>query len=172
MSQYDMALTQWAFVGPVIQFPEAYGIGNATDAELDGFVHLWEVIGYSLGIEDKFNFCQGGLAPTLRRSREALAGIVLPSLREARPPWEYMSRCMADGLGYVLPGVNFKVQLASLLRLVLAAPSPGLEALLNPMQRQSAEGFRGVLDALRRDRDGVYHGPMTAAFAQIYPLLR
>lgn len=48
-----MAMTQWAFVAPVILFPKTYGLGNATDELLDGFVHLWEVIGYSLGIEDK-----------------------------------------------------------------------------------------------------------------------
>lgn len=53
MSQYDMAVTQWAFVGPVIQFPTRYGIPNGTREELDGFTHLWEVIGYSLGIEDR-----------------------------------------------------------------------------------------------------------------------
>ncbi|KAJ1522147.1 hypothetical protein ONE63_002458 [Megalurothrips usitatus] len=170
MSQYDMAITQWAFVGPLIQFPDRYGIGNATEEELDGFVHLWEVLGYALGIDDRFNFCQGGLGPTLRRARQTLAGIVLPSMRRARPPWEYMTRCMADGLGYVLPGIDFRSQLANMLRVTLDAPSPSVEALLTPQQRTATAGYRGVLSDIKEN--GGLSDSVSSLFLQLVPTLR
>ncbi|XP_052121709.1 uncharacterized protein LOC113208219 isoform X2 [Frankliniella occidentalis] len=171
MSQYDMSVTQWAFVGPIIQFPERYGVGNASVEELDGFVHLWEVIGYTLGIDDRFNFCQGGLEPTVRRSREVLSTIVLPGLRAAPPPWEYMARCMADGLGYLLPGVGFETQLASLLSVTLDSPAPAVASQLSAAQRQAVAGYRGVMDSLRRDGDGVLLTPVRRLYKQILPIL-
>ncbi|XP_052121681.1 uncharacterized protein LOC113202178 [Frankliniella occidentalis] len=172
MSQYDMSLTQWAFIGPVLQFPEQYGIGNATREELDGFVHLWEVFGYALGIDDRFNFCQGGLEATLRRARETLSTIVLPGLRGAQPPWEYMTRCMADGLGYLLPGIGFESQLATLLAVTLDSPTPALDARLGRAQREAVAGYRGIMRDLRQDRDGALWWPFRTYFKQFFTVLR
>lgn len=161
MSQYDMAITQWAFVGPVILFPETYAI-NATDEMLDGFVHMWETIGYSLGIEDKFNFCQGGLVATRVRARQALSTVVLPQLRLARPPWEYMSRCMADGLAYLIPGADFHTQLELMLRDTFGAPVPSVSALHSPAQKQSVQGVRGFVQVLKRDHEKLFWGPINS----------
>ncbi|XP_034245417.1 uncharacterized protein LOC117647643 isoform X2 [Thrips palmi] len=163
MSQYDMAMTQWAFVAPVILFPEKYGLANATEELLDGFVHMWETIGYSLGIEDKFNMCQGGLNATLLRARQAMATIVLPQMRQARPPWEYMARCMADGLAYFIPGADFNSQLEIMLRDTLDAPVPSVTALLSPLQRESVKGYRGIMEAMRHDRENWFFRPVSSA---------
>lgn len=50
---------------PII--PERLGIHDATDDQLDGFNHLWAVLGYSFGIEDHYNVA---LQPSLETTRE------------------------------------------------------------------------------------------------------
>lgn len=51
--QRDMGLTQFGFMGFVLVRSELIGIHNASQKELEGFVHLWRVIGYILGIDDR-----------------------------------------------------------------------------------------------------------------------
>lgn len=48
-----MALTQFGFMGYVIVKGPQIGIHNATHEELEGLIHLWRVVGYILGIEDR-----------------------------------------------------------------------------------------------------------------------
>lgn len=52
-SQFDVALTQFAFIGLVYLFPESLGISDSKF--LDGFFHFWAVVGRMLGLEDRFN---------------------------------------------------------------------------------------------------------------------
>lgn len=54
-SQFDVAMTQFAFVGFVYLFPHVLGTSN-TD-KLPGFMHFWAVIGRLMGLEDRFNLC-------------------------------------------------------------------------------------------------------------------
>lgn len=56
-NQFDMADSQFAFVGVLVLFPHKFGATYASDDELRGFIHFWRCIGYLLGIEDRFNFC-------------------------------------------------------------------------------------------------------------------
>jgi len=44
-SQYDMAETQFAFVGVVVLFPRKFGIMYSNDEDLRGFIHFWRCIG-------------------------------------------------------------------------------------------------------------------------------
>lgn len=53
ISQKDMALTQLGFMGFSIARPKFFGIYNTTDEEWKAFIHVWRVIGYLLGIEDR-----------------------------------------------------------------------------------------------------------------------
>ena len=57
MTQYDMVLTQWSIIGPIVLWPAKFGLYNITKEELESLVHFWKVIGYTLGIEDRFNCC-------------------------------------------------------------------------------------------------------------------
>ena len=40
MTQFDMVVTQWAFVGPAFIFPEAFAIGPPTERELEGLKYV------------------------------------------------------------------------------------------------------------------------------------
>uniref|UniRef100_A0A1Y1MAB2 ER-bound oxygenase mpaB/mpaB'/Rubber oxygenase catalytic domain-containing protein n=2 Tax=Photinus pyralis TaxID=7054 RepID=A0A1Y1MAB2_PHOPY len=52
--QRDMGITQFGFMGFAILTPEKVGIHNATREELESFIHLWRVIGYIMGADDKY----------------------------------------------------------------------------------------------------------------------
>lgn len=53
ITQKDMALTQFGFLGYALARPQEIGIYNATREELEGLIHIWRVVGYILGIDDK-----------------------------------------------------------------------------------------------------------------------
>jgi len=57
-SQMDMALVQAAFIGSVVVFPKHFGAAHATEQDLRGYLHLWRVIGYYLGVKDSCNLAK------------------------------------------------------------------------------------------------------------------
>ena len=57
-NQYTFAMTQWAFVALPILFPNRVMITRWTDTELRGFAHLWAVICYVLGMDERFIICR------------------------------------------------------------------------------------------------------------------
>lgn len=59
VSQWDMAVTQWAFVGPMVLFPTRVGLHGCSSEEYEALIHFWRTIGYLLGIEDQYNLCDG-----------------------------------------------------------------------------------------------------------------
>jgi len=54
ISQYDMLITQFAFIGLAVLMPKKFGI-DWDDNELDCVLHFWRLIGYLLGVEDEYN---------------------------------------------------------------------------------------------------------------------
>lgn len=57
MTQYDMVITQWSIVGPIILYPKEFGLHDWSQKDFQSFIHFWRVIGYCLGIEERFNLC-------------------------------------------------------------------------------------------------------------------
>lgn len=62
MSQYDLVIIQQAFFALIAQFPRIFGIYDKSDRDgnlkgMQGFIHLWAVLGHVFGIEDRFNLC-------------------------------------------------------------------------------------------------------------------
>lgn len=66
-NQHALNLAQFAFVGYPILFPERFGISRPSEDDLWAFNHLWAILGYVLGIEDKYNIA---LQPDLKSVRE------------------------------------------------------------------------------------------------------
>lgn len=57
VTQRDMALTQFGFIGFILAEPKKLGIQFPEyERDIEGFVHFWRVIGWMLGIEDKYVF--------------------------------------------------------------------------------------------------------------------
>lgn len=78
VSQYEMALTQWAFIGVLMLYPKACASHGLTESDLNLLNYFWRVIGFLMGIEEQFNLASGSLEEC-----RALYKIVLD--REYRP---------------------------------------------------------------------------------------
>jgi len=60
LSQYDLAIIQFAFFGFVALFPKVFGIHETRKKHakgMEGFVHIWALLGSLLGLEDSYNLC-------------------------------------------------------------------------------------------------------------------
>ena len=52
ISQLDMVLTQFGFMGFGLLAPEKLGVSGSPE-EQEGFIHFWRTVGHLLGIEDR-----------------------------------------------------------------------------------------------------------------------
>lgn len=55
VSQYDMVITQWAFYGLLLMFPEDCALYHVTEEEIYEIVYSWRVISHFIGIDDRFS---------------------------------------------------------------------------------------------------------------------
>lgn len=91
VSQYDMALTQFAFVGLIIMYPKHVGL-HCSKYDLECLAHFWRGIGYMLGVEDRYNLCNGGLEETIAVCRNIMETELKPSVRKSSKESASMSR--------------------------------------------------------------------------------
>lgn len=59
ISQYDMAVTVWCVIAPIIMNPAKVGIHGITRGEVESLMHVWACIGRLLGVEDRYNIMTG-----------------------------------------------------------------------------------------------------------------
>ncbi|XP_059473467.1 uncharacterized protein LOC132195467 [Neocloeon triangulifer] len=130
LNQWHSGITQFAFIGMAVMYPEKLGIGSHTEADLEALVHLWAVLGYMIGIEDKYNWCIDGLQKFRERGLALRRSCILPNLRNGDASWEHMSRCMGRGTGLYMPSVTFESLLLYLM-FVLNAPMNNLWAVIS-----------------------------------------
>jgi len=58
VSEYDIMITQFAFIGFIVTKSKNMGlIDDFSQEDLEGLLHFWRVIGYYLGTSEKFNLC-------------------------------------------------------------------------------------------------------------------
>lgn len=105
ISQKDMALTQFGFLGFIISRPKLLGI-QSTGEDLDDFVHFWRIVGYMIGIEDRFNLCTDSYKTTLARCELMSAQVFRPSLEKAPKLFEEMADALIQGLWCFNPFLN------------------------------------------------------------------
>lgn len=108
VSQTAMAFTQFAFVGLTVTYPKSFGIHHATDEDLEAFIHLWRGLGFLLGIKDKYNFCNGNLDTVRTRTKDFIDVVIKPAMRDVTAEWEYMTRCLVDGVEFYIKGFYFE----------------------------------------------------------------
>ena len=102
LSQFPMAAAQALFMGLVGAFPEKFGMPDTNG--LDGYVHLWAIIGRQLGVDDQFNWAlyykkTKSLAPV----KDLYQKFILPSLKVMDETSIIMVQDFIDGVAdYVL----------------------------------------------------------------------
>lgn len=110
LNQGEMAGTQFAFMGLMILYPEHFGARDASEEDLEAFCHLWHGLGYLMGIEDQFNFCNGSLQEVRQRSRDFIEHWVKTNFPMVTSEWEHMSMCLFEGISYIIPlKLNYKI---------------------------------------------------------------
>ncbi|KAJ8713029.1 hypothetical protein PYW08_008333 [Mythimna loreyi] len=106
VSQRDLALTQFGFVGFSMLKPDKFGIWQQQAGDWEAYNYVWRVVGYMIGIEDKYNICR----ETFEETREVLQllqdRVYTPCLENVPEHFEHMARVMLDGMWSVNPTVE------------------------------------------------------------------
>lgn len=64
VSQRDIALTQFGFIGFSVLKPDFFGIRQLGDGDWQAYNHFWRVIGYMIGLDDRYNICRETIEET------------------------------------------------------------------------------------------------------------
>ncbi|XP_013167689.1 PREDICTED: uncharacterized protein LOC106117794 [Papilio xuthus] len=102
VSQRDVALTLFSLVGPGILKPDRFGIRQLEADDWEAYNHYWAVIGYMLGLEDRYNVCRRNIYETRQVFQLLLDRVFVPCLENVPEYFEHMARVMMDGLWAVM----------------------------------------------------------------------
>jgi len=101
ITQYDMVLTQWAFIGPALLFPRKLGISQSSPEEMSGLVYIMYLVGKYLGIQEDLNICAGGVESAMEYS-----DLILKEIISKEYGRENSTDICKDMAGHLLDGVN------------------------------------------------------------------
>uniref|UniRef100_A0A1B6IMX5 ER-bound oxygenase mpaB/mpaB'/Rubber oxygenase catalytic domain-containing protein n=1 Tax=Homalodisca liturata TaxID=320908 RepID=A0A1B6IMX5_9HEMI len=105
ISQRDMALTQFGFMGFAVLRPKELGLTGSQE-DLEGFLHFWRVIGHLLGIKEQYNLCQGDVETTRAACQAMLDRVFNVGLRQPSADFQHMSRALLEGMWALVPFIN------------------------------------------------------------------
>jgi len=108
LNQYDMALVQIAFVAGIVLYPDWIGI-NAYDEELEDYIFTWRVFGWYLGIEDRFNVCEGRFADVRSIAGEIRDYELIPAIKKLSPDADMIARAFIKGSHEKFQGKNASI---------------------------------------------------------------
>ncbi|XP_021943575.1 uncharacterized protein LOC110842170 [Folsomia candida] len=126
MSQLDMVLIQYAFMGFIAMAPETFGIHDRMG--LTGFIHIWAVIGTLLGIDDRFNL---GLHQDQQSLDLISQYLFVPCFKRLDEGVFVLWQGMFDGVGKFAPFLKLKPVLYFIYKDILKIPSTRLHASLS-----------------------------------------
>jgi hypothetical protein len=106
ISQKDMALTQFTFMGFMLLNPKMFGIVGSIE-QFEAFNHLWRVLGYLLGIQERFNLCGPTLEETLSRLEAVREDIFKPQLQFPFAEFEGYTRTAVNGMWHSDPRLHY-----------------------------------------------------------------
>ncbi|XP_013168036.1 PREDICTED: uncharacterized protein LOC106118024 [Papilio xuthus] len=106
VSQRDMALTQFGFIGFSILKPDKFSIRPMQSEDWESYIHFWRVIGNMIGLQDRYNICRKNLQETKQVCQLLLERVFTPSLDHVPEYFEHMARVMLEGMWSVNPTVN------------------------------------------------------------------
>jgi len=106
-TQYEMVVTQWAFVGPVLLWPDKLGISER-ESDQEGLVYVMYLVGRELGICEEFNMCRGDLARVKQYSQAILDQEIKPAFcdNSASATCRDLSDHLLNGIHILNPFIN------------------------------------------------------------------
>ncbi|XP_063222502.1 uncharacterized protein LOC134531005 isoform X2 [Bacillus rossius redtenbacheri] len=105
ISQLDMALTQFGFMGFSALQPARLGLVGS-EHHVAGFLHFWRTIGYVMGIDDRFNICRESVLETRMLCRMLSERVLGPALASPPPQFDAMSHALLHAMWAVVPVID------------------------------------------------------------------
>lgn len=121
ISQKDMSIVLFVFMGFPLLMPNKFGIVGKRE-QFEAFNHFWRVIGYMLGMHDKFNCCGATLDVTLGRLEAIRADMLLPALTVEHPDYESYARIATEGLWCMNPIDSYYDSLMFMIKRAVGVP--------------------------------------------------
>lgn len=127
ISQFDMVVTQWGFIGPMLLFPRKLGISDCDSEGLEGMVHIMYLVGLELGVKDELNLCYGGLDKARENSREILENVIQPAFNNSIRDEKccFMASSLLAGINILNPFIDPAAFHAFTLQLFLVSGDSG-----------------------------------------------
>ncbi|CAH2051906.1 unnamed protein product, partial [Iphiclides podalirius] len=113
VSQRDVALTLFGFIGFGVLKPDKFGVRQMEEGDWDAFIYTWRVIGHMIGLEDRYNLCRNNFEETRRACQLVMDRVFTPCLENVPEYFEHMSRVMMEGMW----AVNSVMEVGSMLYL-------------------------------------------------------
>ncbi|KAL0867635.1 hypothetical protein ABMA27_008390 [Loxostege sticticalis] len=111
VSQRDVALTQFGFVGFSMLKPDKLGIRQLREGDWEAYNYFWHVIGHMIGLEDRYNICRSTFAETVEVLQLLQDRVYTPCLENVPEYFEHAARVMLDGMWSVNPTVDIEATL-------------------------------------------------------------
>lgn len=106
ISQKDLTLTMFGFMGLFVSDPDEFGI-KATDEQMEDFVHNWRVMGHLLGCKEEFNLCGETLKITRDRINLIKQEVIRPALLKAGNEYYDYMKSAITGIQCFTPHLSY-----------------------------------------------------------------
>lgn len=111
ISQDEVSITTFGFVGFAIIRPHLFGINGKDRAKREGILHMWAVINYMLGVKDEFNICLLPLEAVEIEFDIIMRNLLSPYMQVESPLFKQMLGALIDGMQSYLPLSEYESQL-------------------------------------------------------------
>lgn len=105
ISQMDMVLTQFGFMGICLSKRDYLGM-KGDDKDVEGFIHFWKTVGYLMGIEDRYNLCDGNTDQVSALCEKVRSEVFKSFMQTPPDDFTKMSKALLSGVQPVIPFLN------------------------------------------------------------------
>ena len=117
ISQTDLVITQFGFMGFVVLQQEKMGVKYDKEG-LEGYIHLWRVLAYLHGIRDEYNLCTDSVETTMKRLGRMNEQILKPAMSNTNAEFDEYSKNLINGLWHYNPFLNHEAFIFGLKRII------------------------------------------------------
>ncbi|XP_041971656.1 uncharacterized protein LOC121727741 [Aricia agestis] len=111
VSQRDLALTQFGFIGFSLLKSDEFTIRQLEPGDWDAYLHFWRTIGHAIGIEDRYNICRKTVEETRQVCQVICDRVYTPCLTDVPEYFEHMARVLLEAMTCVNPTIDIEANL-------------------------------------------------------------